>query len=52
MTRKEVYSRPEVGELEEEEEIDYGVPSMDSNIKPNNKLQSMLNNKNYALSID
>lgn len=36
-------------EVEEEE---YGLPSMDSNIKPANKLENILANKNYVLCID
>lgn len=40
------------GEPEVEEEEEYGLPSMDSNIKPANKLENILSNKNYVLCID
>ena len=36
---------------ETEEDNDYGLPSMDSNIKPN-RLESILASKNYTLNID
>ena len=37
---------------DEENENDYSLPNVDSNIKPEKKIDSILSNKNYVLTID
>lgn len=48
ITHGEVDERGE----DEENENDYSLPNVDSNIKPEKKIDSILSNKNYVLTID